>query len=66
MMDKKEEIISWLKKFKRLSTSRFVGLLGSDYNSVKKLLEELEEEKIIVKQEETVATYWLLNEVKNG
>lgn len=65
-MDKKEEIISWLKKFKRLSTSRFVGLLGSDYNSVKKLLEELEKEKIIVKQEETVATYWILREVKNG
>ena len=42
MVTKKEEIIKWLKQFKRLSSSRFVGFLGIDYDSVKKLLEELE------------------------
>jgi predicted transcriptional regulator len=61
-MDKKEEIIKWIKEFKRLSTSRFVGLLSLDYKSVRKLLEELESENIIIKQEETNATYWILKE----
>jgi len=61
--NKKEDVIHWLKQFKRLSTSRFVGLLGLDYDSVKKILDELEKEKIIIKEEETNATYW---RIKNG
>lgn len=65
MFTKKEEIIKWLKVFKRLSTSRFVGLLGSDYDSVKKLLEDLEIEDKIVREEETNATYWILKGVKD-
>lgn len=63
VISKKEEIIKWLKQFGRLSTSRFVGLLSVDYDSVKKLLEELEKEEVIIKEEETNATYWRL---KNG
>jgi predicted transcriptional regulator len=58
--DKEQEIIKWLKQFERLSTSRFVGLLGIDYDAVKKLLEKLEVENIIIKEEETQATYWKL------
>jgi len=61
MISKKDEIIKWLKEFGRLSSSRFVGLLGLDYDSVKKFLEELESENKIVKEEETNATYWRLN-----
>jgi predicted transcriptional regulator len=63
---KKEEIIYWLEQFKRLPTSRFVGLLGIDYDAVKKCLEELESEKLVIREEETQSTYWKLNEVKNG
>ena len=63
MDNKKEQIIKWLKKFKRIPTSRFVGLMGVEYESIKKLLEELESEKIIIKEEETNATYWKLKEV---
>lgn len=55
---KKIEIINWLLKFKRLSTSRFVGLLGLEYDSIKKLLEELEGEGRIKKEIETNAIYW--------
>ena len=62
VLNKKEEIIKWLKQFKRLSSSRFVGLLAIDYDSVKKLLDELEKENIIIKQEETNSTYWILKE----
>ena len=54
----KEKIIKWLTEFKRLPTSRFVGLLGLDYDSVKKLLDELEKEGLIIKEVETTATYW--------
>jgi len=55
-----KQIIKWLKEFKRLPTSRFVGLLGLDYESVKKLLEELEKEGLLIKEVETTATYWIL------
>lgn len=58
--DKKEEILKWLKEFKRLSSSRFVGLLGLDYSYIKKLLEELENENKIIREEETNSTYWRL------
>ena len=34
--DKQNEIIKWLKEFKRLSTSRFTGLLGANYEVIKK------------------------------
>ena len=64
VLSKKEEVIKWLKEFKRLSTSRFVGLLGIDYDSVKKILEELESENKIERQKETNSVYWILKEVK--
>lgn len=62
VLTKEQEIIKWLKEFKRLSTSRFVGLLSIDYDSVKKLLEKLELENKIKKEVETNATYWVLND----
>ena len=65
-MDREKEIVKWLKQFKRLSTSRFVGLLGIDYDSIKKILEQLEERKIIKKEIETNAVYWVLMENKNA
>lgn len=58
---KTEEVLRWLKQLKRLSTSRFVGLMGLDYDSVKKLLEDLENKGLIIKEEETNSTYWSLN-----
>jgi len=64
--EKKEEVLRWLKQFKRLSSSRFVGLLGIDYNSVKKILESLEQEKRIIREEETNSTYWRLNKNENS
>lgn len=64
MVEKKEEILRWFKSFDKLPTSRFVGLLGLEYDSVKKLLEELELEKKIERIQETNATYWKLKDVK--
>lgn len=60
--NKKERIIQWLTEFERLSSSRFMGLLGLNYESVKRLLEELESENKIKKEEETNAIYWVLND----
>jgi predicted ArsR family transcriptional regulator len=58
MEDKKKEIIEFLNKMGRLSASRFVGLLGINYEQVKKLLEELEKEGMILKEIETNSTYY--------
>ena len=59
-MEKKDEIIKWLKEFKRLSTTRIMGLIGLNLEYTKKYLEELEKEKKIVKEQETNSTYWRL------
>lgn len=61
---KKEKIIYWLHEFGRLPTSRFTGLLGVNHDTIKKLLNELEEEKRIKRIEETLATYWEINNEK--
>ena len=71
MKDKKEArkkiIIEWLLKLGRTPTSKFVGLLGLNYDYLKPLLEELELEEKITKIEETRGTYWELKEkVDNG
>lgn len=62
MQDKKQEILKWLKEFNRLSTSRFTGLLGLNYDSVKILLNELVEEGKVIEEKETNASYWVLGE----
>lgn len=66
--EKKKQIIEWLNKLGRLSTSRFVGILGINYELVKKYLEELEINGKIIREEETNSTYWILNKgcFKNG
>ena len=60
VLTKKEEIIKWLYEFKRIPTSRFIGLLGLKYDSIKKILNDLEKKGKIIKQKETNATYWIL------
>jgi len=49
MENKKEEILDWLKKLKRVPTSRFTGLLNLDYKYVKKLLKELVGGRILIR-----------------
>ena len=65
-MDKDEQVIKWLKEFKRLAYSRFIGLLGVEYDKVKEILESMESRGLIKRQEETNATYWILNEEDNN
>ncbi len=62
MGDNKEEILKWLKQLGRMPTSRFVGLLGLNYDVVKNLLNELKNEKKIKEEAETNTTYWRLAE----
>jgi len=59
-MDKKQEIIKWIKEFKRLPTSRIIGLIGVNFEYTHKYLKELETEGKIKKEKETNATYWSL------
>lgn len=56
----KEKILEVLKKSGRISTTRIAGTIGIDYNYASKLLEELEKENKIIKEEETNAIYWKL------
>jgi len=60
MKDRKEDILLWLKKFKRIPTTRFVGLLNLNVDAVRKLLNGLEQEGKIIKEEETNSIYWVL------
>ena len=62
--DKKKIIIKWITEFRRLPTSRFVGLTGWSYETIKKILEDMESEGILIKDEETNSSYWRLNETK--
>lgn len=55
-----DKILKTLKDFGRLSTSRIAGIIGIDYNYATKLLEQLNKEKKIKKEEETHSTYWSL------
>jgi len=61
MQTKKQEILKWLKEFKRLPTSRIMSLIGLNLEYTKKYLNELETEKKIIKEEETNAVYWKIN-----
>lgn len=57
-MEKKELILNYLKRFKRMPTSKIAVLIGLPYKNTLKLLEELNNENEVVKIKETNATYW--------
>lgn len=61
---RKKEIIFWLNKYGRLSSSRFVGIMGLYYPTLIKLLKEMEKDHIIEREEETNAIYWILSKKK--
>jgi len=57
-VEKKKEILKWLKEMERISTSRIMALIGSNYEYTIRYLEELEQEGKIKREEETTSTYW--------
>lgn len=63
-MSKKEEILEYIKKSRRVPTARISGATGTNPEYTKKYLEELEKEGKIKKIEETTATYWEIKEVE--
>jgi len=54
------KILKALKTYGRLPTSRLGAIVGANYETTIKVLNELEKEKKIKKTEETTATYWEL------
>jgi hypothetical protein len=59
--EKKKEVLMWIKKFTRLSTTRLYNLLNLSLQNTKDLLEEMSgKDKSIIKEVETKATYWSL------
>lgn len=61
---KEREALDWLVRIKRISQSRFVGLLNIDYNRAKVILKHLEEEGLIKKEIETNSVYYTLSKNK--
>jgi len=59
-MNKKEKMIYWIKKLKRLPTSKIMALTGTNLEYTFKYLGELEKEGKIERQDETNASYWVL------
>jgi len=48
-MENKEKILKTLKDFGKLPTARLSAIIGINYYSLKKILKELEKEKLIKK-----------------
>jgi len=60
-MENKEKILKTLKDFGKLPTARLSAITGINYYSLKKILKELEKEKLIKKEKAgELATYWSL------
>ena len=58
MMDKKQRIINFLKRNGRSSTTRIAKEIKSNVWMAEFYLAALEDEKKIIKEKETNATYW--------
>lgn len=58
--DKQKEILKFLKKEGRSATSKIASYISLPTDYAKKYLDELAKENLVVKEEETNATYWRL------
>ena len=58
MNQKQKQILDFLKKEKRASISKIAIYVGLPIHYAEKYLEELRLKKIVIKEEETNATYW--------
>lgn len=65
-MNNKQKVLKTLKDFGRLPTARISAIIGMNYNSAVKLLQEMWEAKEIIGEPETNATYWKLKEDLNA
>lgn len=61
--DKQKRILDFLKSEKRASTSKIAGYIGISTEYAIRYLEELVTKGILKKEEETIATYWVLMEI---
>lgn len=61
-MNQQEKIKKTLTDFGRLSTSRVAGIVGMSHEKVLLILQKMWEDKDIVGEVETTATYWRLKE----
>lgn len=64
-LKKVNEVIAYLKHFKRLSTTKVAGMCGMDYPRAKKLLYQMLNEKLVLRETETNAVYWKLPDQEN-
>lgn len=61
VLQKKRVIINWIMSFGRTATSRLGGITGMEYHSVLRLLEDMERDKVLVREKETNAVYWSMH-----
>ncbi len=60
-MEDKEKVLKTLKDFGRVPGYRISGICGIRIDKALVILQELADEGKVKKDEETVATYWRLN-----
>ena len=60
MKDKKKRVLKFLKKNGKSSTTRIASAIKSDIWMCRKYLESLEKEEKIIKEEESLGTFWIL------
>ena len=66
MLNQKQEMImDFLRREIRASTSKIASYVGIPNEYALKYLNELLENKLIIKEEETNAIYWKISEKKN-
>ena len=58
------DILSFLKKYPRSPSSKISVMINYDYKNCLKLLNEMLDEKLIIREEETNSTYWSIKNVK--
>lgn len=60
--EKKQKILELLSNYQRLSTGRIAAEIKVSQPYARKYLEELEKEKKVKREKETLATYWRLSD----
>jgi len=63
---KKNNVLSFMKKNGRSPTSKIGIFIGLPSNYVNSLLNELEAEGKLTRQQETNSTYWIINSSNNS
>lgn len=61
-MENEDKILETLKQFGRMPSGRLAAISGMNYDSFILTIQKLLQKEAVIKEEETNATYWRLND----